>query len=254
MSVHDVHVILMGAQAKLHCDLAKSAFMERGKRQGKWTHALHYGDADVWVARSVMLTQYAMENCSDAPVCVSLDHDTEYMPGAIEYIANYARNIDGMVGAVVAKKRKHGGINTRCSRDVTIDDRGSFELNAPHDFVGGGMFAITRAALRRIAEKCRVPVVDEKGELRWHDGLPHTDNVGVPFCTPYIKWVDGKWRTVREDVALCWRAFEASVPVHATAWPQITHHGDYGYTLRDAADPEGRIVEGNGPTTPAYHP
>lgn len=182
----------------------------------EWVSVSMSGDALIDRSRSRVASGFLQAEEKDSgDVLVMIDHDISWQEGDLEPFIDRCRETKGIVGGVYSKRVMGGGI------PVVFDEEGAFTTGDDQMvkaiFVSTGFFAIHREALRKIADSQeKLPI----GEF-W------------PLFIPVVY----KGQELSEDWAICGRAHNLGIPVHAYMKPRLGHTGHYEYRVVDSQFP-----------------
>jgi hypothetical protein len=191
------------------------------KKRHKWQIGPAPPDAAVDRSRSTIATDFIEHR--DADVLVMMDHDIQVPnPADLEYLAEKALELEGIVGAVVSKRAL--GLGFGCSfvdgeeHELFSDE--VVELG-PGGYMGGACTAYHRSVFTAL--------VDAGMELCSSQGF-------YPFFLPCVvpHPETGEPFYLSEDWAVCHYLREfTDKKVYAAMRPYVVHYGQYGFSPLD---------------------
>lgn len=175
-------------------------------------------------ARSRAASRFLQADAATAgDVLLMVDHDIQWQPGDLAYLARRALERTAVVGGIYPKRAFRQGTAIRFATDGTAD--GTWTIGSdtliPSEYVGSGFLAIPRSALEVLSET--LPWIEEG---YWPFFLPETVELEV----------GGKrgWEYLSEDWSFCRRVRAAGYGVFAACSPRLTHTGTYTFRMVDA--------------------
>ncbi len=214
-----------------------------------------HGDALISRSRSKALSVF-LESKHD--VCFMVDHDIEWVPGALLQTAVRAAARQCLVGGLYPCRGIGRGLATRMKSNMTKFKTGD-DLLLDAEYLATGFIAIPRVVAEEVLKYGLA--VDPRGEAEanvtgeayeralssqlhhclYNDGTAFFDFFR-PICVKRtVQAVSARldlppYEYLSEDWAFCYRARAANAnrPIYAWTAPWLVHHGSYGYTLFDA--------------------
>lgn len=219
------------------------------------------GDALIARSRSRVLGNFLNKKIGD--VLVMIDHDMEWRPGDVSFIAEQAVEKNCLVGGLYCKRAMGKGWSSRVPIQGSIEfgkDKGLIET----DCLATGFLAIPLTVAQKLydelhidtdAYKARQAKLIEEGKidelLRLHDmsiariqdgawKLADHDYYDFFRCfrLPSNSKEPNIYQFISEDWAFSQRCKYIGIKSYISTYPIIHHHGQYSYSVADGMDPE----------------
>ncbi len=184
------------------------------------THNVVADDALICRSRSRVASSFLEDLRREAgEVLLMVDHDIQWEPGDLAYIARRALEQNAIVAGIYPKRVFGDGSASR------FDAVGTFKIGSddliPSQYVGSGFVAVPRIILGVVAET--LPRI----------AFPQTRDYW-PFYLPLVVPIEGGQEMLSEDWAFCERANALGFKCYSACRPRLTHEGHYTFRLVDA--------------------
>lgn len=214
-------------------------------------------DALISRSRSKALSAFLQ---GEFDVCAMVDHDMQWNPGELLALIMQAHKLKSCVSGIYSSRAIGRGLASRAKTEMSFKTTDDKMFDA--EYLSGGFLAIPRVVAEEVlkaGEQAHGAMNDAHGQQPGvHDRLanlalhPCIFNSGPiiydffrPICVPRTLDpnrtrtglpTDGKYEYLSEDWAFSWRCTQANPnrPLYLWTLPQLTHWGDYGYTIKTA--------------------
>ena len=209
--------------------------------------ALHMVHGDALISRSRSKAFSVFMESGNFDVCVMLDHDIQWQPGALLGLAKKAHERQALTAGIYACRGFGRGCASRLNQEASKFTPGEDKL-LEAEYLATGFWACPRTVgeeiLKNGTERVELfqshdkfsPVVAnwKITECVYNDGTFFYDYfrpIAVPSTLPATPH-----EYASEDWAFSWRARQANPnrPLYAWTLPHLVHHGSYGFTMKTA--------------------